>query len=169
MCPHVISKHKLMSSLLKYKRSFKISDFFFFNDTATTEIYTLSLHDALPIYQELRRHDHALAGREAVLDLGLATALDTGIDFGGTEAPVVFGHDHDRAFAGLDHRLGRHEQRLVGAHVHEVHRHEHARHQPAARVGKLHARLQRARARVHLGQDRLHLAIEAAEIGRAHV
>src|SRR3712207_8028446 len=25
---------------------------FFFNDTATTEIYTLSLHDALPIYAE---------------------------------------------------------------------------------------------------------------------
>src|SRR2546430_7979848 len=25
---------------------------FFFNDTATTEIYTLSLHDALPIYQD---------------------------------------------------------------------------------------------------------------------
>src|SRR3712207_9306857 len=31
--------------------------FFFFNDTATTEIYTLSLHDALPIYDDhLRRH-----------------------------------------------------------------------------------------------------------------
>src|ERR1035437_11037524 len=35
--------------------------FFFFNDTATTEIYTLSLHDALPIWmlsctcQDLRR------------------------------------------------------------------------------------------------------------------
>src|SRR3712207_7675687 len=27
--------------------------FFFFNDTATTEIYTLSLHDALPILQVL--------------------------------------------------------------------------------------------------------------------
>src|SRR3989454_4680915 len=27
--------------------------FFFFNDTATTEIYTLSLHDALPIYPPL--------------------------------------------------------------------------------------------------------------------
>src|SRR5258707_12304423 len=27
--------------------------FFFFNDTATTEIYTLSLHDALPIFQRL--------------------------------------------------------------------------------------------------------------------
>src|SRR5437764_14738881 len=25
--------------------------FFFFNDTATTEIYTLSLHDALPIFK----------------------------------------------------------------------------------------------------------------------
>src|SRR3712207_8848486 len=31
--------------------------FFFFNDTATTEIYTLSLHDALPISGHLlRRH-----------------------------------------------------------------------------------------------------------------
>src|SRR5471030_3436720 len=27
--------------------------FFFFNDTATTEIYTLSLHDALPILPDL--------------------------------------------------------------------------------------------------------------------
>src|SRR2546422_8223224 len=26
--------------------------FFFFNDTATTEIYTLSLHDALPIFDD---------------------------------------------------------------------------------------------------------------------
>src|SRR2546430_16287471 len=32
--------------LLRLKR---FSTFFFFNDTATTEIYTLSLHDALPI------------------------------------------------------------------------------------------------------------------------
>src|SRR3712207_7315772 len=31
--------------------------FFFFNDTATTEIYTLSLHDALPIF---RRSGHEL-------------------------------------------------------------------------------------------------------------
>src|SRR2546421_3311284 len=34
------------------------SFFFFFNDTATTEIYTLSLHDALPIYPDGRQiHD----------------------------------------------------------------------------------------------------------------
>src|SRR5256885_13475256 len=34
--------------------------FFFFNDTATTEIYTLSLHDALPISQELGGHFGAI-------------------------------------------------------------------------------------------------------------
>src|SRR2546425_10315341 len=33
--------------------------FFFFNDTATTEIYTLSLHDALPIW---RRPSSSSAG-----------------------------------------------------------------------------------------------------------
>src|SRR2546427_6184525 len=31
--------------------------FFFFNDTATTEIYTLSLHDALPIFCRTDRED----------------------------------------------------------------------------------------------------------------
>src|SRR2546427_13279394 len=31
-------------------RSSSSISFFFFNDTATTEIYTLSLHDALPIF-----------------------------------------------------------------------------------------------------------------------
>ena len=30
--------------------------FFFFNDTATTEIYTLSLHDALPIFEVFNEH-----------------------------------------------------------------------------------------------------------------
>src|SRR3712207_9411003 len=34
-CKHVLCRHLIL--------------FFFFNDTATTEIYTLSLHDALPI------------------------------------------------------------------------------------------------------------------------
>src|SRR3712207_8782533 len=34
---------------------------FFFNDTATTEIYTLSLHDALPIYE---RHADDERGRQ---------------------------------------------------------------------------------------------------------
>src|SRR2546422_7615527 len=32
--------------------------FFFFNDTATTEIYTLSLHDALPILANLKLREN---------------------------------------------------------------------------------------------------------------
>src|SRR6266511_6357450 len=35
--------------IIRVFSSFLCSFFFFFNDTATTEIYTLSLHDALPI------------------------------------------------------------------------------------------------------------------------
>src|SRR5258708_21484713 len=37
-----------------------VAFFFFFNDTATTEIYTLSLHDALPIYSGNAGSDGAL-------------------------------------------------------------------------------------------------------------
>src|SRR5689334_23629658 len=37
-----------MSGCANYERCW-LFFFFFFNDTATTEIYTLSLHDALPI------------------------------------------------------------------------------------------------------------------------
>src|SRR5258706_13808774 len=44
------------STLFPYTTLF----FFFFNDTATTEIYTLSLHDALPISQ-IRFYDPAKA------------------------------------------------------------------------------------------------------------
>src|SRR2546422_7014659 len=40
LLPHLLSSH--------------IVSFFFFNDTATTEIYTLSLHDALPISSSAR-------------------------------------------------------------------------------------------------------------------
>src|SRR3712207_8421212 len=39
--------------------------FFFFNDTATAEIYTLSLHDALPIYLTLNRMTATLSGGES--------------------------------------------------------------------------------------------------------
>src|SRR2546430_4997597 len=40
------------------------SFFFFFNDTATTEIYTLSLHDALPISHRRRSGHHHERVRE---------------------------------------------------------------------------------------------------------
>src|SRR5882724_13569975 len=38
-----------MAFVLIWRLLFYVYFFFFFNDTATTEIYTLSLHDALPI------------------------------------------------------------------------------------------------------------------------
>src|SRR3712207_7134686 len=46
---------------------------FFFNDTATTEIYTLSLHDALPIYdaagiRDLAGHPHQGTTGAVLLD-----------------------------------------------------------------------------------------------------
>src|SRR3712207_7971450 len=42
--------------------------FFFFNDTATTEIYTLSLHDALPIWN--RTGSQVIRGHTSVLIIG---------------------------------------------------------------------------------------------------
>src|SRR2546422_11062585 len=44
---------------------FIVFSFFFFNDTATTEIYTLSLHDALPISAVYRRAALVLQTSEA--------------------------------------------------------------------------------------------------------
>src|SRR5256885_10288693 len=65
-----------------------ISVFFFFNDTATTEIYTLSLHDALPIllrtavaartmaHGDLADRDSLLAGDGRDEPVHLAVQLD---------------------------------------------------------------------------------------------
>src|SRR3712207_8342777 len=50
--------------------------FFFFNDTATTEIYTLSLHDALPICGAVRRRVlHRAEARLALLQRPLRAGL----------------------------------------------------------------------------------------------
>src|SRR5437867_7584614 len=51
-------------SSLHVSRSLVTLFFFFFNDTATTEIYTLSLHDALPIYRWSRVIGHLRCMRE---------------------------------------------------------------------------------------------------------
>src|SRR5438552_18480617 len=66
--PYYLNSHFLILIIL-------LRLFFFFNDPATTEIYTLSLHDALPIcharveraqaerLQDLERDDHFLRAR----------------------------------------------------------------------------------------------------------
>src|SRR3712207_8740472 len=55
--------------------------FFFFNDTAPTEIYTLSLHDALPICP--RPHGRARDGGRQADGLGV---LEVGVDGGDDDA-----------------------------------------------------------------------------------
>src|SRR5256885_10923390 len=60
--------------------------FFFFNDTATTEIYTLSLHDALPI---LLKGFHLDPGDDGLVDLLVGVDADgerADHDGGGGEA-----------------------------------------------------------------------------------
>src|SRR3712207_9497001 len=55
-------------------RIVSVMDSFFFNDTATTEIYTLSLHDALPIfcrYGPWDEHDFYVSGSGPMVDATL--------------------------------------------------------------------------------------------------
>src|SRR3989442_14598185 len=61
------------------------SCFFFFNDTATTEIYTLSLHDALPIYSRagFRMQDMSLFAIFVMWETTLAVAA------GAASIPII--------------------------------------------------------------------------------
>src|SRR5256886_15229935 len=52
---------------------------FFFNDTATTEIYTLSLHDALPILHHLVEAAHRSTKRDRIGDIQLAAGDPLGL------------------------------------------------------------------------------------------
>src|SRR3712207_7615912 len=78
--------------------------FFFFNDTATTEIYTLSLHDALPIFDA---DPHRRAGGGCALGhLGdLLWAAD------------VAGVQPDAVRAGVDRLQDRKSTRLNSSHA----------------------------------------------------
>src|SRR2546428_4197173 len=70
--------------------------FFFFNDTATTEIYTLSLHDALPISAlptVVRAAEGSLRDALSLLDTAIAYGngrleADTTASLLGTTAPA---------------------------------------------------------------------------------
>src|SRR2546426_420702 len=96
---------------------------FFFNDTATTEIYTLSLHDALPISGRLEWLAAFLKGRELGpsdphegasddrsktradgLDALCGGAGDSGTRAAGSGAGRPCESHHDSALAGSDRR-----------------------------------------------------------------
>src|SRR5690349_23208156 len=73
-----------MSVLSVHSPRGPIASHFFFNDTATTEIYTLSLHDALPISTRLLRHE---ADATSLPRQGGSDAA-----FAGTQRPRPAGH-----------------------------------------------------------------------------
>src|SRR3989449_10755795 len=79
--------------------------FFFFNDTATTEIYTLSLHDALPI---CRAVEHRLDDptRETARRDRLVSAW----------MPVAWWNDFGGVTLGLRQRSDRKSTRLNSSH-----------------------------------------------------
>src|SRR2546425_6172577 len=91
--------------------------FFFFNDTATTEIYTLSLHDALPILRDAGGHRRDRSTGQSARDAAAAGAreatrrerarsrsgavrdrlLSQGRRSGGQDARSAARHDYQRA------------------------------------------------------------------------
>src|SRR2546430_5725344 len=56
-----------LNDIMMFDNSTVFCYFFFFNDTATTEIYTLSLHDALPIL--LHVHGDRIGAAQLVADV----------------------------------------------------------------------------------------------------
>src|SRR2546423_1948843 len=64
--------------------------FFFFNDTATTEIYTLSLHDALPISEE--------QAVRLAREVGFPLVVRPSYVLGGRAMEIVFNEDDLRAY-----------------------------------------------------------------------
>src|SRR5229473_4961065 len=103
--------------------------FFFFNDTATTEIYTLSLHDALDLGEEfcaLELEGFQLAAHRLVEHLGdAAPALGQrrrrlGVALGGRSRFLL--EDGEPLGAGIEQRevsrvARRHRRQLVDRHV----------------------------------------------------
>src|SRR5438874_13018207 len=104
--------------------SIHVYSLFFFKDTATTEIYTLSLHDALPILVEHVDRDAAarvpIAGDaqparrrrrdQPARDLQCAVLVEGGVVAEGTEEQL-------QGLAFEDHRIGHvidHEMRKIG-------------------------------------------------------
>src|SRR3712207_7917692 len=81
------------------------NDIFFFNDTATTEIYTLSLHDALPISSARRLEFERREDGEVVGRIAAAVVLRDRLDLRRTGEAA----EEDPVDAG---QIGRHTSEL---------------------------------------------------------
>src|SRR5262249_61382379 len=77
---HVLFSYPASTSLISSHYALLSIVFFFFNAPATTEIYTLSLHDALPICDMERDSDRCRRSRQAravrIRIHGVASSLD---------------------------------------------------------------------------------------------
>src|SRR2546425_12625794 len=86
--------------------SIQVLFFFFFNDTATTEIYTLSLHDALPIYVHIEQDEVELIAVERREGIRAVTG---GFDLVGVlvpEQPQCLLQQPDDGLVGVDDENG---------------------------------------------------------------
>src|SRR3712207_7245405 len=83
---------------------------FFFNDTATTEIYTLSLHDALPIWEIFTHGGRTPTGIDAVEFAQRVASLGAG-------ELLVTSMDRDGTKIGYDLELDRKSTRLNSSHA----------------------------------------------------
>src|SRR2546422_8806657 len=103
--------------------------FFFFNDTATTEIYTLSLHDALPISTSSPRSSRRAGARPSAAP-GLGPRRDQPVDRqdAGAADHDRQGHRDQRQVELVAVALGRYQRPVQEEPVPRVHpldRHEH--------------------------------------------
>src|SRR2546428_2296933 len=88
----------LLTPLSASRAEFPLALFFFFNDTAPTEIYTLSLHDPLPIFHTGYRFNHA----KGLVGTGTFTAA--------AGAPSVSRAAHPKGEIGRAHLNSSHSQ-----------------------------------------------------------
>src|SRR5258705_6048355 len=89
-----------------------MSSFFFFNDTATTEIYTLSLHDALPIlslFVDGKKVGEGKVGATAAMIFSADDGCDVGVDTGSPVSPdyVARSEEHTSELQSLRHLVCR--------------------------------------------------------------
>src|SRR5262245_66032864 len=111
-CIHLLSYHHLQ---LIFPPMFTLTNhvFLFFNDPPTTEIYTLSLHDALPIWQQVLQ-----VGLEPLLRRVAGALVRELPALGGQARPL--GHQLDRLHELVD---------VAGVAIH---------HRPGQEIGRAH-------------------------------